>query len=666
MNTKLYILPQPQQMEPRPGTFMLYRTRGIVLMPEIGTDAAIEGICASAERVYCGGRASQATGSGQLYAHARLLQTSVVEATGIHIPVMTDACCDHTAQNIYLAIDASLDAGVYTLEILADAIRVTGHGATEVLYGIQTLRQIISQQGAHLSGLFVHDFPELAHRGFYHDVTRGRVPKLESLKRLADRCSYYKINELQLYIEHTYLFKGCSEMWRDETPLTAEEIMEFDRYCQGLGIDLIPSISTFGHLYKLLETRTFAPLCELESGAPRPFSFFRRMRHHTLDASNPQSLELMLARIDEYMSLFSSKYFNICADETFDIGLGKTRGQVEALGREEVYIRFVKALCEHVASRGKIPMFWGDIIVSRPEKIAVLPKETICLNWGYAPDQDDAAVHALKNAGATQYLCPGVQGWTDFINIMPDAYANISAMCRYAYENGISGILNTDWGDTGHVNHPDFSEFGLICGAAFSWNSHIPDYETLCRHVSVVAYKDPTETVMKCLSDISTQGLFRWLFVDLFMELATGTMADEPQLEQQIRSRLGDALNALSDEALLAANERLRAETDRLAGYLGAAPGDVKRTLNYFINAAEGQMLFNEIALYIPRGKTAAADSAGRPALRAPSVVAEALETWFMDYKNIWRESCKEGDLGHIQEIINWYGDYLRTSTPIS
>lgn len=657
MNTKLYILPQPQQMEPRPGTFMLYRARGIVLMPAT-------------------------TGSTRLYSHARLLQAAIGEMTGINIPVVTKAGCECTERNIYLGIDASLDADVYELDIAADAIRVTGHGAAEVLYGIQTLRQIISQQGAHLSALFIHDFPKLAHRGFYHDVTRGRVPKLESLKRLADRCSYYKINELQLYIEHTYLFRGCSEMWRDETPLTAEEIMEFDRYCRGLGIDLIPSISTFGHLYKLLETRTFAPLCELEAGGPRPFSFFRRMRHHTLDASNPESLELMLARIDEYMSLFTSKYFNICADETFDIGLGKTRAQVEALGREEVYIRFVKALCGHVASRGKIPMFWGDIIVSRPEKIAVLPKETICLNWGYAPDQDDAAVHALKNAGATQYLCPGVQGWTDFINIMPNAYANISAMCRYAYENGISGILNTDWGDTGHVNHPDFSEFGLICGAAFSWNSHIPDYETLCRQVSVVAYKEPTESVMKCLSDISTQGLFRWLFADLFMELATGTMADEPELEQHIRERLSDALGTLSDEALVAANERLRAETDRLAGYLGAVPGDVKRTLNYFINAAEGQMLFNEIALYIPRGNAAgaaetsvsggerprqktripvAASDGESPVLRAPSAVAAALETWFMDYKNIWRASCKEGDLGHIQEIISWYGDYLRT-----
>lgn len=227
----------------------------------------------------------------------------------------------------------------------------------------------------------------------------------------------------------------------------------------------------------------------------------------------------MLEHINEYMSLFSSKYFNICADETFDLGRGKSAALTGELGREEVYIRFVKQLCDHVVSKGKIPMFWGDIIASRPEKISALPEETICLNWGYDPNQSDETVKALKSAGAVQYLCPGVQGWNDLINVMPDAYANISRMCRYAYDYEIPGILNTDWGDCGHVSHPDFSAFGLICGAAFSWNREILDFDTLCRRVSVVEYKDDTETIMQCISNISTQNVFRWLHIVLFMEM---------------------------------------------------------------------------------------------------------------------------------------------------
>lgn len=57
------------------------------------------------------------------------------------------------------------------------------------------------------------------------------MPTLATLKELADRASFYKINQLQLNIEHTFAFKGLSEVWRGADPLTAEEIMELDEYC---------------------------------------------------------------------------------------------------------------------------------------------------------------------------------------------------------------------------------------------------------------------------------------------------------------------------------------------------------------------------------------------------------------------------------------------------
>ena len=92
-----------------------------------------------------------------------------------------------------------------------------------------------------LGALHIEDEPSIANRGYYFDCARGRVPKLDWLKKLADRMAYYKMNQLQLYIEHSYLFRGMTELWRDDTPLTAEEIMEFDHYCNERGIELVPS-----------------------------------------------------------------------------------------------------------------------------------------------------------------------------------------------------------------------------------------------------------------------------------------------------------------------------------------------------------------------------------------------------------------------------------------
>lgn len=135
----------------------------------------------------------------------------------------------------------------------------------------------------------------------------------------------YKLNQLQLYVEHTYLFRDFSEMWRDQTPLTAEEIRELDSYCRERHIELVPSLASFGHLCTLLSTKTYGDLCEMEDSWKEPFSFWNRMRYHTINVSDERSLPLIKKMIAEYMQLFSSNKFNICADETFCLGKYKSK-----------------------------------------------------------------------------------------------------------------------------------------------------------------------------------------------------------------------------------------------------------------------------------------------------------------------------------------------------
>ena len=137
-------------------------------------------------------------------------------------------------------------------------------GSRTVDVHVQTLRQILSQEGLSLPCLLIEDYPSLEIRGFMHDVTRSRVPSMESMKAMADWCSRYKLNHLELYVEHTYLFPQFSEMWRDDTPLTAEDILELDDYCASRGVELVPCIASFGHLFKLLRTKGYRRLSEFE------------------------------------------------------------------------------------------------------------------------------------------------------------------------------------------------------------------------------------------------------------------------------------------------------------------------------------------------------------------------------------------------------------------
>ncbi len=102
----------------------------------------------------------------------------------------------------------------------AENVRITG-GEAGVWYGCQTLQQMVEQCGAVLPFVKIEDGPDIPNRGFYHDVTRGRVPKLSFLKKMADRMAYYKRTSCSCILSIRSASWDFSEIWRDDTPLTA-------------------------------------------------------------------------------------------------------------------------------------------------------------------------------------------------------------------------------------------------------------------------------------------------------------------------------------------------------------------------------------------------------------------------------------------------------------
>lgn len=538
----------------------------------------------------------------------------------------------------------------YTLEIRPEEVVITG-GEKGLWHGMQTLLQIAGQQGAVLPAMSICDEPDIENRGFYHDVTRGRVPKLTWLKKLADRMAFYKLNQMQLYIEHTFLFRDFSEIWRDDTPLTAEEILELDRYCLERGIELVPSLSTFGHLYKVLGSKHYSHLCELEGSEAMPFSLRGRMHHHTINVSSPESAGFIKGKIREFAALFSSGQFNICADETFDLGKGRSSGLEKELGVHRLYIDYVKELCEFVISCGKRPMFWGDVITGAPELLKELPAGTVCLNWGYAKDQREDETRALDGAGAIQYLCPGVCGWNYLIPLLEDAYSNIKIMCTYARKYKAAGVLNTDWGDFLHINHPEFSIPGMIYGAAFSWNTQIPDFKEINRQISEMEYGDSTGRLVGVLAKTQALNGFTWETAVRFKELKTGAA---PEYEEDHRQYIQEHMEAL--EGVDDKNRRLEEVTGELYGLLPHMDSRNRPAVKAFVIAAEGIGLFNEL------GKIIAERDYGLKYGEKPDSweLAERLEVWLYHYKELYRSVSRESELGRIQEIVVWYGDYLR------
>ncbi|MGN0308946.1 MAG: glycoside hydrolase family 20 zincin-like fold domain-containing protein [Lachnospiraceae bacterium] len=615
----MYFIPQPQKIWEKEGSYCIHVRDVIFTEYEEGNS---------------------------LWDTIELLNAEIEESLGYRLRIErvgTEAAAGQ--RGIGLMLSADLKEQEYTLEVGETGIRLRGGSIHAVRYGVQTLRQIIRQQGAIISCLRIEDKPDIANRAFLIDVTRGRIPTLKSLKELADTLSFYKINQLQLYIEHTYMFSQFSEMWRDDTPLQSTDILELDRYCCRLGIELIPCLSSFGHLYKLLRTKGYQHLCEMENPGLEEFSFVGRMLHHTIDISNPESHELIKSMLLQFMQLFSSDTFNLCGDETFDLGKGRSHKLEQEIGHDRMYVGFIKELCEFLIAHGKRPMFWGDIIVKFPELITELPAGTICLNWGYAPNQREEEARILFRAGAIQYLCPGVSGWNQFMNLVRNSYDNIRTMASYAIKYNALGVLNTAWGDYGSINDPKLDRIGQIYGAAFTWNKNIPDYEEINRQISLLEFGDKTEEFVSVIEAMQNYSCFNWEAAVKYREMILWNKfkaedvfeADKLSMAEKWEKELAGIKDKLYKQILML-KESKRSEA------------------LHYINSLEAIEVFNEIGNIIWNR----INNKGNALEKECSKIAEKLEIWFYDYKKLWRKNCRESELYRIQEVINWYADYLR------
>ena len=578
---------------------------------------------------------------GAVYHSAGYLQKQVQNCAGLQLMIDRRAGTGHPG--IRLEIDGDLQAEAYVLTVSPEGVRIRGGDGAGILYGIQTLAQILRQKGCRIPCVVIQDWPDLKVRGMFYDVTRGRVPTMTFLKGLADKCSFYKLNQLHLYIEHSFLFDGFGEVWRDDTPLTAEDILELDAYCHDLHIELVPSVATLGHLYKILRGKCFGHLSELEEGDAE-FSFYGRMAHHTLDVNQEEALQLVYRMIDEYASLFTSKLFNINGDEVFDMGKGRGKAKAEEVGVHRMYVDWVKKICAHVQEKGLRPMFWGDVIVEDPSYMAELPADIICMNWDYDPNYREDHARKLAATGVTQYLCPGIQGWNQLIDRFDISYRNLRKMATLAHKYGGEGLLVTQWGDYGHIQDPESSAPGIAYAGAMGWNRVIPAQEELNAAVSVVEYGDPTGNVMSVLRQLSEQAVMTWEDIVVYSEIVRGRLSQKTL--EQYRDTYGvgiaDRLKTARER-----NETIDCCQDRLAALMPVMK-ERKRLMPYFL-MSDGQKLLNRFALWL--------SGQGEDEKR----LAGELEGWYQEYKTRWRETSRESELYRIGEVVFWLADRLRS-----
>jgi hexosaminidase len=363
--------------------------------------------------------------------------------------------------------------------------------------GVATLRQLLREYGRRLPRLVIRDYPDFARRGVMLDVSRGRVPSLQTLLDLVDHLADFKINELQLYIEHTFAYRNYEPVWRGWGALTGEEMLRLDARCRELGIDFVPNQNSFGHLRYWL---AYPPLKKLaEVSEPYECAGGAYARYPTTLAPNhPGTLPFLRELYDELLPHFTSPRFNVGCDETWDLGRGQSKRLCAAKGTGRVYVDFLKKIHREVAVRGRQMMFWGDIVLSEPKLIRELPKDIIALNWGYEPKHPfDREAGLFAQSRMPFYVSPGTSAWMSLIGRHDNGFANLRSAADSGRKYGAAGYLNTDWGDGGHPQPLVVSYLPYLLGAALSWCARRVDEKLLVPVLSRDVFHDPTQRMAR-------------------------------------------------------------------------------------------------------------------------------------------------------------------------
>jgi hexosaminidase len=441
------ILPQPKQLMRQDGAFTI-SSRTAIIIPAESDDES--------------------------FFLARQIQQEIVQATSISPPIYKTSRAPQKDELILLlrGEDQSAVFGVapfdarapenvadqsFSLSIKPALVAIQAEGASGLFYAGQTLRQLVRLEGATLPCLSIQDWPSLPYRGLMLDISRRKVPTLDTLFQLVEELSFFKLNLLQLYTEHTFQFPRHPKIGAGCGSLSSEDILDLDAHCRARFVELVPNLQSFGHARNTLKIPDYQHLAETDA-------------LFTLSPAFEETYTLLDELYGDMLPAFTSKTLNINCDETYDLGRGASKSMADELGLGRVYLNHILRVRDLAARYGWRIQAWGDILLHHPELIGEVPDDVTLLDWHYDPADEYPSVKIFESAGRRFWVCPGVGSWNSIIPRIYGANVNIRNFVRDGVTSGAEGMLNTDWGDAGHYQALGLSWYGYAFGAAQGWS----------------------------------------------------------------------------------------------------------------------------------------------------------------------------------------------------
>ena len=296
------------------------------------------------------------------------------------------------------------------------------------------------------------------------DVSRDRVPTLQTLHALVDRLAGWKINQLQLYMEHTFAYAGHEDVWRHADPYTARTCTPSTptagRAAWSSSPTRTPWATSSGGCGSSATGRSPSPPtastgCSASTGPPSP-------------STRPSPRPSRSSRTCSASSCpdCRSRRVHVGMDEPWEL----QRRAARRVG--PVAARLARA---SRCSPARELLVWGDVPAVHPELLGELPDGVTVCEWGYEDNHPfDERAARLADAGVPFWVCPGTSSWMSIAGRVDNMIENVRAAAVAGVAHGAAGLLVTDWGDMGHHQQPWVSDPGFATAAALGWCADAP------------------------------------------------------------------------------------------------------------------------------------------------------------------------------------------------
>ena len=376
------------------------------------------------------------------------------------------------AGEIWLAVDASLPAEGYTMDVNENGIAIKASTKAGFFYAIQTLKQLLprelfdeelnSEVKWEIPFVTIADQPQFGHRGFMMDVARHFFDK-DEVKKVLDIMALYKMNRLHWHLTDdqgwrieipeypllteigavrsgSFTSPGDGSKFFDDTEygrgmyFTQDDLREIVAYAAERNIDILPEIDLPGHMVAAV---TSYP--ELSCDPTKEYSvrLDGGISKDVLNIGKDETIDFLKCVLDNVAEIFPFPYIHIGGDEcptdqwqTNEDCL--RRVQEEGLaGVHELQSWLVEELGTYLKEKhGKDIVVWDELLAHWTSDNAVKP---VIMAWNSLGLTATAADKGFKSI-ATPYS----HVYIDFMQVGPD-----KTIIDEPYYGG--------WGDN-HVN----------------------------------------------------------------------------------------------------------------------------------------------------------------------------------------------------------------------